>query len=189
MLSHLPELTYLLRRDNSPTRVVSPPEKTRGGSHKRSVESFKDFSEKLARPWYPGGRVVSDTRDHLHRALKFKYPPQNLGTSPRVRPCTRALFSKLGTGSLGARVLRWFEAWHFIHIFAIVSTCSVRSFSVYCKNLYILHVFFAVLNLITVFTLKWDDHCFTIWNSCFWVKKNYMTQARIIPIILVSSEL
>ena len=35
------------------------------------MESFKDFSEKLARPGYLGGRVVSGTRDHIqvNRAL------------------------------------------------------------------------------------------------------------------------
>ena len=49
-LSRLPGSPYLRGRDNSPTRVVSPPETTRAGSYKRLMESFKDFTEKLARP-------------------------------------------------------------------------------------------------------------------------------------------
>ena len=39
-----------LRRDNSPSRVISTHETTRARSYKRLVESFKDYSEKLARP-------------------------------------------------------------------------------------------------------------------------------------------
>ena len=40
----------LLRRDSSPSRVISTPETTRAGSYKQLVESLKDYSEKLARP-------------------------------------------------------------------------------------------------------------------------------------------
>ena len=48
-LSRLPGLPYMSRRDKLPSRVASSPETTRRGSYKRLVESFKDFTEKLAR--------------------------------------------------------------------------------------------------------------------------------------------
>ena len=49
-LSRLTGLPYLPRRDNSPTRVVSPPRDEFAFSCKQSVEFFKEISEKLARP-------------------------------------------------------------------------------------------------------------------------------------------
>ena len=49
-MSRLRGLPYLPRRDNSPTRVVSPPETSSRFSCKRLDEVFKEISEKLARP-------------------------------------------------------------------------------------------------------------------------------------------
>ena len=49
-LSRLTGLPYLLRRDDSPTRVVLPPRDEFAFSCKQLVEFFKEISEKLAQP-------------------------------------------------------------------------------------------------------------------------------------------
>ena len=75
-LSSLPGLSYLPRRDNSPTRIVSPSVTSSRFSCKRFAEFFKVISEKLARPCrVTRAEGCFGTRNHINGPYKCVIMP------------------------------------------------------------------------------------------------------------------